>query len=288
MVRVGSVHAVLCALSCLLLAACEPPPKAASQVEPPAVAMLDGQPLSSTLLDQLARQQAGTPNPYDPPATPAPAPAPSTSADERRLLLDQLVDIELLARKARERGLDQDPAIQAETALQAKTLLAQAMVREQIAGFTVTDAELAAAYEERVPPHQFQVAHIVLPDAATAQGVLKSLKQGQRFADLARRHSIDKDTRQHGGTIGWVMFDQLAPELAPAVRHLKPGEHTPQPVQTPQGWHVVQLLALRPLAERPTRDTAKAWLYPQLLHAKVQAQQAQWRKEADVRLEASP
>lgn len=288
MIRARLSPVVLCALSCLLLAACEPTTRPASPPQPPAVALLDGHPLSSALLDQLARQQAGTPNPYDPPpAVPAPAPA-VVNAEERRLLLDQLVEIELLAHKARERGLDKEPAIQAESALQAKTLLAQAMVREQIAAFSVTDAELAAAYEEQVPPHQFEVAHIVLPDAAAAHRVLQSLKHGQRFADLARRHSIDKDTRPHGGAIGWVMFDQLPPELAPAVRHLKPGEHTQQPVQTAKGWHVVRLLALRPLVERPTREAAKAWLYPQLMHGKVQAQQAQWRKEADVRLEASP
>jgi peptidyl-prolyl cis-trans isomerase C len=286
MIRAGLAPVVLYALSGLLLAACEPAAKPTSQPEPAPVAMLDGQPLSSALLDQLARQQAGDPNPYDPPA--APAPTASASPGERQHLLDQLVDIELLARKARERGLDQDPAIQAESALQAKTLLAQAMVREQIAGLAVSDTELAAAYEERVPAHQFQVAHIVLPDAASAQRILERLQQGQRFAELARRHSIDQDTRKQGGTIGWLMFDQLAPELATAVRHLKPGEHAGRAVQTTQGWHVVQLLALRPLAERPTRETAKAWLYPQILHAKVQAQQAQWRKEADVRLEPSP
>lgn len=283
MIRPALARAVLLVLlPCLGLAACEPAaPTAATppaQADSPAVAMLDGQPLSRALLDQLAAQQAGHPDPYAPPA----AAAASAPQGDRHHLLKELVDIELLARKAQERGLDRDPAIQPELELQARTVVAQAMLREQIVGLSVSDAELAAAYEERVPPHEFEVAHIVLPDAGAAQAVLDQLREGRAFAALARRHSTDPGSRDQGGRLGWRMYDQLPAALADAVRQLSPGAHATGAVQTAEGWHVVRLLGLRPLAERPALDTARAWLYPALMQAKVRAQQDTWRKEATV------
>ena len=280
-----------------LLSACQPPAaphvtaasSAQPAVPPDTVALLDGEPLSRSLLDALARLHGGTSNPYDAPSAPvAAASAPNPSPEDRQRLLDELVEIELLARKARELGIEQLPAIRAETELQARTLLAPAVVREQIAGIAVSDAELRAAYEERVPPHRFQVAQILLADAETATRVTQSLKDGQPFATLARRHSTDPLSARQGGNLGWLMYDQMPPEVAAAVRHLQPGEATPQPVQTREGWHVLQLQALEPLADRPTLETARVWLHPQIVHAKVQAQQAQWRREATIELPDSP
>ncbi len=253
------------------------------------VALLDGEPLSRTLLDELARLQVGTVNPYDAPgAAGSAASAPESSPEHRQRLLDELVEIELLARKARELGLDQTPALRAESELQARTLLAQAVVREQIAAIQVSDEELRAAYEERVPPHRFQVAQILVADAETAARVTQSLQRGEPIATLARRHSTDSRSARAGGSLGWLMYDQMPPEVAAAVRHLKPGEVTSQPVQTREGWHVLQLLGLEPLAERPTLETARVWLHPQIVHAKVQAQQAQWRREAAIEISDSP
>lgn len=277
-----------------VLSACKPttPDTAASAptpAKPDAVALLDGEPLTRSLLDEIARQYAGSANPYDAPtAAASAASAASAPSLGRQRLLDELVDIELLARKAREHGVDKQPAFIAESELQAKTILAQAMVREQIAGFQVTDAELAQAYDERVPPYQFKLAHILVAEQATAQAVLEQLKQGRPFAELAKRYSIDADNRLRGGSLGVMLMDQMPTEMGAAVRYLKPGEHAAQPVQTPQGWHVMRLEGLEPLAQRPTLDTARVWLHPQIVHAKVEAQQKQWRREAKVQLAESP
>ncbi|HEY0821433.1 MAG TPA: peptidylprolyl isomerase [Rhizobacter sp.] len=278
--------ALLAALPCCLLAACERKPDPAPAGE--AFALLDGEALDRALLDEIARQQLGSPNPYDAAALPAPAAPGTGSPEHRQRLLDELVEIELLARKARERGIDQRPELQAEAELQAKSLLAQAMVREQIASIEVTDAELAAAYEERVPPHLFKVAHIAVADAAAAHALLQQLQKGRPFAELARRHSLDIDSGKRGGQLGALMFDQMPAPMATAVRHLQPGDVAPQPVQTEHGWHVVKLEALEPLAERPSLQTARVWLHPQIVHAKVQAQQQQWRRDAQVQLAPSP
>ncbi len=268
-----------------LLAACEPSPGPALPLTDQAVvATLNGEPVRRALLEHLMQAQSGIANPYDAPASAA---APTPSAD-RQQLLDDLLGIELLAQKARERGLDKTPAVAAEAELQSKTLLAQLVVRELIGSIEISDPELQAAYEELVPAHEFQIRHVQLADRQAAESAIRRLRQGQRLDDLARSLSTDAASRSQGGNLGWLVMDQMPPDFAAATRALKPGEYTVQPVKTDQGWHVIQLEALRPLAERPSLQTAKVWLHPQLVHAKVQAQQQQWREQARIQVSPRP
>ncbi len=276
---------LLAALLASLLSGCERGPDAALPSTLQAVATLNGEPVKRALLDHLVHAQ-GIANPYDAPASAASG-APAAGLD-RRQLLDELIDIELLAQKARERGLDKTPALLTETELQSKTLLAQRVVRELIGSLQVSDAELQAAYDELVPPHEFQLRHVQLPDREAALAAISRLQQGQGFAELARSLSTDKASRAQGGQLGWLMTEQMPPAFSAAARALKPGEYTAQPVKTEEGWHVIQLQALRPLAKRPSLQTATAWLHPQLLHAKVQAQQEQWREQAQIQLSPNP
>ena len=270
-----------------LLSACERGPGPTLAPQPPqAVATLNGEPVSRALLDHLTRAQMGITNPYDAPASAAAA--ASAPPIDRQQLLDELIGVELLAQKARERGLDKTPAVLAEAELQSKTLLSQRVVRELIHSLKVSDAELQAAYDELVPPHEFQLRHVQLADRDTALTVISRLQQGQAFAELARSLSTDKVSRAQGGELGWLMVEQMPADFAAATRALKPGEHTVQPVKTDQGWHVIQLQALRPLALRPSLQTATVWLHPQLLHAKVQAQQQQWLEQAQIKRSPTP
>jgi peptidyl-prolyl cis-trans isomerase C len=278
--------ATLAVLLIGLLVACKPSP---APELPPAVqpvATLNGEPVTRALLDRLALAQTGIVNPYDAPA--GAASAASAPRIDRQQLLEDLLSIELLAQKARERGIDKLPAVAADAELQSKSLLAQLVVTELIHSTQISDAELQAAYDERVPAHEFQVRHVQLADRAAAEAVIARLQQGQRFAALARKLSTDTATRAQGGSLGWLMIEQMPLDFAAATRTLKVGEHTVQPVKTDQGWHVIQLSALRPLAERPSLETARAWLHPQLVHEKVQAQQQQWREQARIQVSPAP
>lgn len=260
-------HRSTCLVIASLLAACQPTPTPATT---PPVATLNGEPVSRALLEQMAHNQRGARN-HD---AQSPAPAASAVAVDRQQLLDELLNIELLAQKARERGLGKDPSVLAESELQAKTLLAQRVVRELIDGVQVSDAELQALYEEQIPPHEFQLHHIPFDDQADADAAMAKLHEGQRFDALAKRL---------GGSLGWAMMDQMPPDFAAVIKTLKPGEHSPRPFKTGDGWHLVQLRATRPV-ERPSLQTARVWLHPQLVHAKVQAQQLQWRERATIQL----
>jgi peptidyl-prolyl cis-trans isomerase SurA len=69
------------------------------------------------------------------------------------------------------------------------------------------------------------------------------------FAELARVHSEDTSASR-GGDLGWILPGDTVPEFERAMNNLQPGQIS-DPVQTPFGWHLIQVL------ERGTQDVSK-------------------------------
>jgi peptidyl-prolyl cis-trans isomerase SurA len=76
---------------------------------------------------------------------------------------------------------------------------------------------------------------------------------GTDFAELARNHSEDA-TASKGGDLGWVAPGETVPEFERAMNSLKDGEISP-PIQSPFGWHLVQVLERR--SEELSEDRKK-------------------------------
>jgi peptidyl-prolyl cis-trans isomerase SurA len=66
---------------------------------------------------------------------------------------------------------------------------------------------------------------------------------GEDFAELARVNSED-GTASKGGDLGWISPGETVPEFERAMNALRDGEMSP-PVQSPFGWHIVQVLERR-------------------------------------------
>lgn len=67
--------------------------------------------------------------------------------------------------------------------------------------------------------------------------------QGADFAELARLNS-DDGSAARGGDLGWVLPGDTVPEFERAMNALKPGEIS-EPIKTPFGWHIIQVLDRR-------------------------------------------
>jgi peptidyl-prolyl cis-trans isomerase SurA len=72
---------------------------------------------------------------------------------------------------------------------------------------------------------------------------------GAKFEELAKAHSEDASAPT-GGDLGWLSPGDTVPEFEQAMRMLKPGEIS-EPVQSPFGWHLIQVV------ERRTQDVSK-------------------------------
>jgi peptidyl-prolyl cis-trans isomerase SurA len=69
------------------------------------------------------------------------------------------------------------------------------------------------------------------------------IDHGTDFAELARLHSEDTSSSR-GGDLGWLAAGNTVPEFEHAMNALEPGQVS-EPVQTPFGWHLIQVLARR-------------------------------------------
>jgi peptidyl-prolyl cis-trans isomerase SurA len=75
------------------------------------------------------------------------------------------------------------------------------------------------------------------------QRMRERIVAGADFAELARVNSEDASASK-GGDLGWVAPGDTVPEFERAMNALKDGEVSP-PIQTPFGWHIVQVLERR-------------------------------------------
>lgn len=86
-----------------------------------------------------------------------------------------------------------------------------------------------------------------LTSEADARNRLLQLKEridnGVKFDELARLHSEDASASK-GGDLGWINPGDTVPDFEKAMNALQPGEVS-QPVQSPFGWHLIQVLERR-------------------------------------------
>jgi peptidyl-prolyl cis-trans isomerase SurA len=78
------------------------------------------------------------------------------------------------------------------------------------------------------------------------QQIRDRILQGGDFAEMARASSED-GSASRGGDLGWLSPGDTVPEFEQAMNALKPGELS-GPVQSPFGWHLIQVV------ERRTED----------------------------------
>jgi len=76
------------------------------------------------------------------------------------------------------------------------------------------------------------------------------------FAEMARVHSTDA-TAARGGELDWVYPGDVVPEFERAYRELKVGEIS-EPVRTPFGYHLIQVLERRSADMSPERRRLQA------------------------------
>ncbi len=72
-----------------------------------------------------------------------------------------------------------------------------------------------------------------------AEAVIKKIKGGAKFEDVAKAESTD-GSKANGGDLGWFTLSRMVKPFAEAVKGLKKGEMTATPVQTQFGWHVIK------------------------------------------------
>jgi peptidyl-prolyl cis-trans isomerase D len=131
-------------------------------------------------------------------------------------------------------------------------ILDQAKIEQSI---QVSDAELHRAYdadkEKFRNPERVLARHILIKGGATpeedakakakAEDLLKQLKGGADFAELAKKNSQDPGSAPRGGDLGWLVRGQTVKPFEDAAFSLKSNQLS-DPVKTQFGYHIIQVL----------------------------------------------
>lgn len=265
--RISFPRFLLIISATLILAACNGgKPTDTSTV----LATVNGTPITNDMFRAYVRTLAG-------------GQEPQLDAQKRKLVLDRLIDMTVLAQNAEKAGLDRDPKIAAELAVQHTAMLAQSEVRQYMDKNPVTDDQIKAEYAKRIKDtssEEFRARHILVSSESKAKSIIAQLEKGANFAKLAKQYSSDGSAK-NGGELGWFSPDQMVPEFSDAVEKLKKGEFTKTPVHTQFGWHVIELEDTRSTPP-PSLDSVRQQLENELQGKSIQDYVDGLRKAATV------
>jgi hypothetical protein len=128
---------------------------------------------------------------------------------------------------------------------------------DNIKGFDISEATFRSVYENQLyrekllaeiakdAPHtqeQVLARHILVDDQQLAGVIYALLKDGQDFAELAKKYSKDTGSGANGGELGWFGKGAMIPEFEAAAFSQPIGE-IGKPVQSQYGYHIIQVIA---------------------------------------------
>jgi len=192
----------------------------------------------------------------------------------RAALKNELIARTVLAQEATKQGVEQMPATQNQLLLARASILANQVMTRYVEKNPITDEQIRNEYQRQLAglgdAEQFLVRHVVLETEAQAQDALKSLRAGADFATLAKDKSLD-NSKQNGGSLGWLLPNQLIPPLANVVVNLNKGAVSAAPIATSVGWQLIKLEDKRKF-QPPTFEESK----PLLLRSLQANQQSEY------------
>ncbi|SRR6266403_328173 len=208
---------------------------------------------------------------------------PDLTAEQKNQVLDELITMQLVSAQALKDGVDKDPEVAANLEVLRLRVLSDGESQKFLKGKDPTDAELHAEYDSDITAMdktEYHARHILVASKEKAEQLIKKLKGGAKFEDVAKAESTD-NSKTSGGDLGWFTATRMVKPFADAVKGLKKGETTPEPVQTQYGWHIIKLEETREVTPPPF-EQVKAQVSKNLIQKKLVAYVEEMKKTAKI------
>ena len=173
--------------------------------------------------------------------------AKNSSIESRKEFLDLYIKYRLKVKDARERGLLKSDDIQNDLNQYKSNFVTSFLVDKE-----VVEPQIKALYDKK--EYEVRASHILvnLPQQnksvedsikayQKANDILKKLKDGTPFEQVAFEMSEDNSAKQNYGDLYYFTAGMTVPEFEDAVYKLKVGDYTKEIVRTPFGLHIVKL-----------------------------------------------
>jgi peptidyl-prolyl cis-trans isomerase D len=146
----------------------------------------------------------------------------------------------------------------------------------------VPPADVEREYEENIEqystPEQVRASHILLQTGGKDEGevrqraesILKQVKGGADFAEIARKVSEDEGSASQGGDLDYFGRGRMVPEFEEVAFALEPGQISDL-VRSQFGFHIIKVVDKRPATTRAL-DEVRDQIAEQLAYERAQQQ----------------
>ncbi|EAD5991395.1 peptidylprolyl isomerase PrsA [Listeria monocytogenes] len=185
---------------------------------------------------------------------------------------------------------DQFSAVLAQSGLTEKSFKSQLkynlLVQKATEANTDTSDKTLKKYYETWQP-DITVSHILVADENKAKEVEQKLKDGAKFADLAKEYSTDTATKDNGGQLAPFGPGKMDPAFEKAAYALKNKGDISAPVKTQYGYHIIQMdkPATKTTFEKDKKAVKASYLESQLTTENMQKTLKKEYKDANVKVE---
>ena len=173
-----------------------------------------------------------------------------TLEDEKKLLVDKISLFNLLVLAARRGGYDTLPEYVKEVNdYRVKVARKRVLDEGVLLGYIPTDAEVYdyyLAHRDQFPPDSsIHVYHIIFSDSLKAEEVLKKIKDGADFVEMAKEYYPgEKEIRDVVYDLGFISDKDISPEFYKTAAQLKVNE-VGGPVKSDWGYHLIKVVERR-------------------------------------------
>ncbi len=208
------------------------------------VATVNGIGIPQSRLDFVARSQLAQAQQQQ--GQPGQQPLQDTP-EFRDNLREILITREILYQEAVKRKLDKTPDYQTQVDLAKQQIILAVLIEDLTKKLNPTEADVRKEYE-RVKAErggdagkQYKSRHILVKEEAEAKQIVADLDAGGDFAAIAKEKSQDTGTKDEGGELDFAEAESYVQPFGEALKALKKGERTKEPVKTTYGYHIIEL-----------------------------------------------
>ncbi len=198
--------------------------------------------------------------------------------------INELVNDKLARQNAKNAKLSNMSEIKARLKEIEEEMIAAAYLQDKVET-QITEDKVKVAYTQYVNNfpelEEVRASHILVAEEADAKAIIRELKAGADFAELAKEKSKDSSTAANGGDINYFVKADVVPEFAEAAFSQEVGEVSAKPIKTQFGYHIIKVADKR-IRQPAKYEEAKPALEAQLRQAALRDIVTAWRTDAEI------
>ncbi|MBX7041648.1 MAG: peptidylprolyl isomerase [Ignavibacteria bacterium] len=173
--------------------------------------------------------------------------ARNMSPEKRKEFLDLYIKYRLKVKDARDRGMLKSEDIQNDLNQYKSNFITSFLIDKE-----VVEPQIKELYDRK--EYEVRASHILVnlsqqnknPEDSVkayqkANEILKKLKDGESFEQVAFEMSDDNSAKQNYGDLYYFTAGMTVPEFEDAIYKMKVGDYTKEIVRTPFGLHIIKL-----------------------------------------------